>query len=89
MTVTITEAELQATYRHYFRKGQGRWGILCSSAGRVTFFQSEGWAQAYEHSNCGRNCDRYSSPHLVFKLEAPAAPPPRVPASFRRLVADD
>ncbi len=81
-----TLTQLRDRYPHYWRQGSGRFVVVCDSAQRLSFFASLEAALAQKGCSCGRDCDRYQSPHYGIKLEDQPSAPGRISSSFRRMV---
>jgi len=64
----MTYERLKANFPGYWITGGGLFAVVCSSASRITLVQSEALARELQHMSCGRNCDRYASPHRAWKL---------------------
>src|SRR5258706_15397980 len=80
----MTHAELRNQFPSYWVQGTGNFAVVCSSGRRITLCQSEEQAREMQHSNCGRNCDRYTNPHSGHRLQVPQEKP--APAVARRPV---
>jgi hypothetical protein len=83
----MTMQQMRAQWCGYWITGSGNFAVVCSSARRVTLFPSLDIAKEAKHAACGRHCDRYNSPHVGYKIDAPPAPE-KLSSSWKRMVAD-
>jgi hypothetical protein len=82
-----TIQDLRERFPNYWRQGSGSFVVVCDSAQRLSFFSTLEVARAAKVCSCGRNCDRYQSPHYGIKLEAaPSAQPAKVSRAWRLMV---
>jgi hypothetical protein len=65
----MTLQELRARFFGYWIQGTGNFAVVCSSGQRITLCSTMDRAMELKHMNCGRNCQRYDSPHEGYRLE--------------------
>lgn len=87
-TGSMTLTELRFAFPGYWVLGTGSYALVCSSARRITLFQSLDVAKEAKHASCGRGCERYDSPHVGYALQLPAPVKTHFSSSFRRMVED-
>jgi len=80
----MTLAQLRANYPSYRITGSGLFAVVCGSGQRITLVESLEVARELKHANCGHKCNRYDSPHMGYRLEAPAQVAPRVKVNMYR-----
>lgn len=75
--------QMRERFPGYWIQGAGGFALCCGSARRITLFPTLELVQSARYMNCGRGCDRQREPHTGVRVDAP---PPRLSASYRRMV---
>jgi len=79
----MTIPQLRAQYPGYWITGTGMFSVVCSSARRITLCRTLEAGQEQKYASCGRGCDRYTSPHIGYKLTAEPAPKRKIELGYR------
>jgi len=82
-------ATLRSSYPGFWETGRGSFALVCQSAHRITFVETEELVRAMAYSNCCRDCDRKAVKHRGFRITPEPAPGSKVSASWKAMVADE
>src|SRR5260370_35548571 len=60
---------------------------MCTWGRRINLFTQEEILRAFQHTNCGRGCDRHAQPHRGVRVTAETpAPRGKLSSSFKAMV---